>query len=92
MIIRILGEGQYTVDDSRTEELNTLDVALLQAVDTGDPAAFRPALGALLTAVEDLGSPLPDTALLPSDLVLPARAANLDEVEALLRDDGLIPG
>lgn len=92
MIIRILGEGQYEIDDSRVDELNMLDARLLRAVDADDAVAFGPALEAFLTAVEQLGSPLPDGALVPSELVLPARGADVGEVRAMLRDDGLIPG
>ncbi|MDQ2706494.1 MAG: hypothetical protein M3Z25_02150 [Actinomycetota bacterium] len=92
MIIRILGDGQYEVDDSRGDELNLLDTRLLGAVETDDAVAFRPALEEFLTAVEQLGSPLPDGALVPSELVLPARGTDVGEVRAMLRDDGLIPG
>jgi hypothetical protein len=35
---------------------------------------------------------LPDDEIVPSDLVLPASDASLDEVRELLGDDGLIPG
>lgn len=92
MIVRILGEGQFAVDDSRVEELNTMDTALLHTVEAGDGTVFRAALGEFLTAVERLGSPLPDSVLTPSDLVLPGRDADLDEVCTMLRDDGLRPG
>ncbi|MDQ2882027.1 MAG: hypothetical protein M3Y48_12595 [Actinomycetota bacterium] len=92
MIIRILGDGQYEVDDSRVEELNTLDTRLLQAVDADDAETFSSALGEFLSAVEQLGKPLPDSALVPSELVLPARDADLGEVRAMLGNDGFIPG
>ena len=36
MIIRILGEGQLSVDDAETTALNELDAQLASAVDTGD--------------------------------------------------------
>lgn len=39
-----------------------------------------------------LGEPLPDDALEPSELILPAPDATLDEVREMLSDDGLIPG
>jgi hypothetical protein len=49
------------------------------------------ALGALLDAVRERGVPLPDDALEPSELILPAADASLEEVRAMLTDDGLIP-
>ena len=39
-----------------------------------------------------LGGPLPDDSLEPSEAVLPASDATLEEVRGMLREDGLIPG
>ncbi|MFE5538692.1 hypothetical protein [Streptomyces sp. NPDC056492] len=92
MIVRIMGEGQVKVADSHFAELNTLDDDLLAEMESGDEEGFRRTLGALLDAVRRLGSPLPDDALEPSELILPAPDASLDEVREMLSDDGLIPG
>jgi hypothetical protein len=92
MIVRILGEGQLEVDDSATDELNALDAALEKAVTAGDEQEFRPALAALLDRVRSLGTPLAADALSPSDLILPYADAGLDDVRAMLKEDGLIPG
>jgi hypothetical protein len=87
-----MGEGQVTLDDAQVTELNTLDDELLTAVESGDEEAFRRTLGALLDGVRRLGEPLPDDALAPSELILPAADATLAEVRGMLHDDGLIPG
>ncbi|MFI7241128.1 PspA-associated protein PspAA [Streptomyces qinglanensis] len=92
MIVRIMGEGQVELDDSHFAELNRLDDELLEEMESGDEAGFRRTLRALLDAVRRLGSPLPDDALEPSELILPAPEADLDEVRKMLGDDGLIPG
>jgi len=92
MIIRILGEGQYDVTDAHLDELDKPDSALQSAADADDEAAFHTALNALLDTVRRLGTPLPDEALTPSNLVLPDQDASLHDVEALLTDEGLIPG
>jgi hypothetical protein len=92
MIVRIMGEGQVTVDDSHLAELNKLDDELLIELDKGDEAGFRGTLHALLDAVRSLGVPLPDDSLEPSELILPNPDATLEEVRTMLRDDGLIPG
>jgi RecB family exonuclease len=92
MIVRILGEGQLRVDDSATDELNVLDAALGKAVDAGDEQAFRPALAALLGRVRTLGTPLPEDAIEPSDLILPYADADLEDVRELISGEGLIPG
>jgi hypothetical protein len=92
MIVRIMGEGQLEIDDSRLTELNPLDDALTAAVEAGDDARFRSALVALLDAVRSLGSPVADDALVDSDLVLPFAEAHIDDVRELLSGEGLIPG
>jgi PspAA-like protein len=92
MIARIMGEGQVRLADADLAELNELDDKLLAAVEAGDEDAFRHTLGALLDSVRRLGEPLPDDALEPSELILPTADATLDEVRAMLHDDGLIPG
>ncbi|HLZ38927.1 MAG TPA: hypothetical protein VKP64_14520 [Mycobacteriales bacterium] len=92
MIVRILGEGQRNVPDSEIDALNQLDDDLQAAVEADDDARFRAALVALLDRVRAVGTPLPDDALEPSDLVLPADDAHVDEVRELLGDEGLIPG
>ncbi|MFG2812080.1 MULTISPECIES: hypothetical protein [Streptomyces] len=92
MIVRIMGEGQVRLDDSRFPELNKLDDELLAEVEGGDEEGFRRTLHALLEAVRKLGTPLPDDSLEPSELILPAPDATVEEVREMLSDDGLIPG
>ncbi|MEU3504872.1 hypothetical protein ABZ726_30515 [Streptomyces hundungensis] len=92
MIVRIMGEGQVELADSHFTELNKLDDELLEQMESGDEQGFRQTLGALLDAVRRLGTPLPDDALEPSELILPGPDASLDEVRDMLSDDGLIPG
>ncbi|OII68583.1 MULTISPECIES: hypothetical protein [unclassified Streptomyces] len=91
MIVRIMGEGQVRLADSHFAELNTLDDELLAELENGDGPGFRRTLHALLDRIRDLGEPLPDDSLEPSELILPSPDATLDEVTSLLSDTGLIP-
>ncbi|WP_031084606.1 PspA-associated protein PspAA [Streptomyces sp. NRRL WC-3549] len=92
MIVRVMGEGQVELADSHFAELNKLDDDLLTEMENGDGPRFRATLHALLDKVRELGTPLPDDSLEPSELILPAPDATLEEVSAMLTDDGLIPG
>ncbi|MFE2513411.1 hypothetical protein ACFXC9_34065 [Streptomyces naganishii] len=92
MIVRIMGEGQVRLADGHLAELNKLDDELLAEIEKGDGPGFRRTLGALLSKVRELGVPLPDDSLEPSELILPAPEATLEEVRDLLTDGGLIPG
>jgi hypothetical protein len=92
VIVRISGEGQFSIDDAATAELNRLDTELEAAVNRNDETAFTTALHGLLDEVRGQGSPLPADTLEPSDLILPPEDASMDEVREMLTDEGLIPG
>jgi len=92
VIVRILGEGQFSVDDTATTELNRLDTELEKAVNSHDDGAFAAALRGLIDQVRAQGSPLPTDSLEESDLILPHPDSSMDEVRKMLTDDGLIPG
>jgi hypothetical protein len=92
MIVRILGEGQLSVDDSAASELNELDAKLEATVERNDEPGFRTALSDLLTRVRSLGSPVEAGTLDTSELILPGDGATIAEVRKLLAGDGLLPG
>jgi PspAA-like protein len=92
MIVRILGEGQLEVADEHIDKLNELDAEIGKGIEAGDDEVFRSALGALLDQVRSVGTPVPDDALVESDLLLPASDAHVDEVREMLGEEGLIPG
>lgn len=91
MIVRIMGEGQVKLDDSHFPKLNELDDELMAEVDSGNKEGFRRTLDDLLEAVRTMGTALPDDALEPSELILPAPDASIEDVRAMLTDEGLIP-
>ena len=91
MIIRIMSEGQWDVPDEHLDALNALDDALEKAILAGDESAFRAEMTALLDAVRQQGDRVDDDSLEESDLILPPSDATLEEVRALLGEEGLIP-
>lgn len=92
MIIRILAEGQWELEEDEIDELNRLDAEVETAIEAGDHETFATTLAALLAAVRAAGSRLADDSLQDSDLILPPADATLEEVREMLADDGLIPG
>jgi hypothetical protein len=92
LIVRILGEGQFDVSEDTLEGLNDFDDKLVAALDDDDAAAYSDALAALLDGIRASGERLPDDYLGPSDLVLPGADSSIDDVRALLSEEGLIPG
>lgn len=92
MVVRILHEGQYDVQAETLDRLNELDEKLFNAVADGDEPRFRRLFEQVLTLVRQQGKPLAVEDLRPSELVLPAADATMDEVRGLLTGEGLIPG
>ena len=91
MIVRLLGEGQFRVDDALITRLNELDDEIARAVETGNEQALWTGLQALAETVRQNGSRLSDDELTPSDAVIPPEDLTLDEARELLSDDGFIP-
>ena len=91
MIVRVMGEGQWQVDDSLADSLHALDGATEAAVDAEDQSALTAALTALADEVKANGERLPDDHLAPSDLIVPPTDLTLAEAHDLLHGEGLIP-
>lgn len=93
MIVRILSEGQWVLDDDALPELNDIDTTVEAALQSGDQSGLTESLAVLLDRVRTLGQPVPDDVLVDSDLILPEGDASLDEVRELLGDSsgGLVP-
>jgi chromosome condensin MukBEF complex kleisin-like MukF subunit len=91
VIVRVMGEGQWRVDDDLAQKLNALDDEVAQAVEAGDQAALSAKLHELSETVKAGGSKLADDDLSPSDAIVPPEDLTLDEARELLQGEGLIP-
>jgi hypothetical protein len=92
VIVRILGEGQFDLDDHALDALNGLDTQIERSIESGDEEMFKVALAGLHAAIRSSGTHHEAASLDESDLILPPADATLDEVRQMLGDDGLIPG
>lgn len=91
MIVRLMGEGQYRIDDALLERLNSLDDAASAAIDANDQPALEQHLAAIWATVRTEGTPLADDDLSPSDAIVPPFDLSLEEARRLLGDEGFIP-
>jgi hypothetical protein len=91
VIVRLLGEGQFRVDDALIGRLNELDDEVERAVAAEDERALWTSLQALADAVREHGVKLADGDLSPSDAIIPPEDLSLEEAQELLQDDGFIP-
>jgi hypothetical protein len=91
MIVRLMGEGQYRVDDGLREQLNALDDRAQTAIDAEDEPALDDMLDEMWQLVRERGEKLPDDDLSSSDLIIPPSDLTLEETRKLFSDQGLIP-
>jgi hypothetical protein len=92
VIVRILGAGQFRLDDGLLGKLNELDNAVASAVAAGDADGFARAFANLIGMVESDGVPVPDEELVTSDHVLPQVDTTLEEAREAFAGEGAIPG
>lgn len=85
MIVRIMGEDQYRLDDSYRAQIEQLDEAAEVAMNEGDEAAFVSALHELIGAVRQHGQVLPVEEIVPSDWIIPGPDMTLSEARARLQ-------
>ena len=91
MIVRLMNEGQYRIDDGLRERLNEIDERAAQALTDDNEDELDTLLQRMWDLVQSEGERLPDADLSPSDLVIPPPDLTLEETRKLFSDDGLIP-
>jgi PspAA-like protein len=91
VIVRLMGEGQFEVDDEVAKGLNDLDEQAGEAVERGDEEKLRELLQRMAEAVRTNGARLPDDDLSPSEGIVPPDDLSLEEARRLFDDEGLIP-
>ena len=91
MIIRIMGEGQFDVNNVDQDLLQKYDNQVEDAVNAGNEEDVVTALSALHEYVKANGQAVADDYLGSSDAVIPYADATLDEISELLTGEGFIP-
>jgi hypothetical protein len=91
VIVRLMGEGQWEVDDGVRARIDELDADTERAVSEGDEHALHSALGAMHQLVRDSGRELGDDHIGASDVVVPPDDLSIDEARELMHGEGLIP-
>jgi hypothetical protein len=92
-IVRIMGQGQFTVGDIALKRLSEIDDSIVQLVsaERSDDTEFRKRLTELTEIVESNGQPLNPKEIIQSDIILPSTDLSIDEAKRLFRGEGVIP-
>jgi hypothetical protein len=91
VIVRLMGEGQFRVDDDLLSKLNELDGKAQAAADAGDEPELDRVLDEMWSLVQADGERLADDDLHPSDVLIPPSDLTLEETQRRFSDQGLIP-
>jgi hypothetical protein len=90
VIVRLMGEGQFRVQDELRAQLESLDDGAQAAADAGNEPELDRILDEMWQLVQS-GERLADDDLSASDAVIPPSDLTLEETKRLFSDDGLIP-
>jgi len=91
MIIRVVGQGQYEVDEGLMDRLDALDREAMEALERDDEESLDRALDEMGRLVREEGKRLPDDALSASDVVIPPSDLTLEETRKLVSEAGFLP-
>jgi len=91
MIVRLMHEGRFEVDEEVAKGLNDIDEQAGAAAERGDEDQLRELLRRMAEAVRANGARVPDEDLSASDAIIPPADLSLEEARLLFEDEGLIP-
>ncbi len=92
-VVRIMGQGQYSVDSRMLKRLNHIDDAIVELVskERSDDVEFKKRLTELIETVIRSCKPLDPKDMIRSDIILPSTDLSVDEAKRLFTGEGVIP-
>ena len=93
-IVRIMGQGQFLVNNQILKKLNQIDSQLVKLVSDErfpDHAEFRKLLLELTQIVQGNGKPLDPREIIQSDIILPSTDLSIEEAKKLFIGQGVVP-
>jgi hypothetical protein len=94
-IVRILGYGQFIVDNDTLNEINVIDntiVKILESEENDDSIRpeFERQLALFDTMVKEKGVVVDSNEIVQSDIVLPGKDITLEEARKVFKGEGII--
>jgi len=91
VIVRLMGEGQYRLEEDALARLNELDERAQEALDRDDEGELDRYLDEMAGLVRREGERLPDDEISASDAIVPPNDLSLYEAKQFFSEQGLIP-
>ena len=89
MIIRLMGQGQYKVDDDLVNQLNVIDNRIVGHISRGDQDRFKEDLAGLISIVKEQGIPMDPSNIIQSDIIVPPEDLTFNEATNIFKGHGL---
>jgi hypothetical protein len=89
MIVRILTDNQYRLDDAHMTTITRLDHALEDAAAKEDALQFSDLLEQLTTFIRERGQVIPDNELVVSQLVVPPADMTMAEARKYFEENDI---
>ena len=92
MIVRILGIGQFKLDDRHIDSLNKIDNQIVEHVSKGREKEFRADLARIISMIQESGEAIDPAEIISSDIIVPPADMTLEEARQVFSGEGLIKG
>lgn len=93
-IIRVLGQGQFSVDSETLRKLNSIDNSIVRKFETENltDQEFKLKMEQLEEIVTKKGKLLDPKVIVSSDIILPGSDLTIEEASKFFHGEGIIPG
>jgi len=93
-IIRVLGQGQFSVDSETLRKLNSIDNSIVRKFETENltDQEFKLKMEQLEEIVTKKGKLLDPKVIVSSDIILPGNDLTIEEANKFFHGEGIIPG
>lgn len=93
-IIRVLGQGQFSVDSETLRKLNSIDNSIVRKLETENltDQEFKLKMEQLEEIVTKKGKLLDPKVIVSSDIILPGSDLTIEEASKFFHGEGIIPG
>lgn len=93
-IIRVLGQGQFSVDSETLRKLNSIDNSIVRKLETENLTnqEFKLKMEQLEEIVTKKGKLLDPKVIVSSDIILPGNDLTIEEANKFFHGEGIIPG
>ena len=90
MIVRILGTGQFMMDDKLISKLNKIDNKIVGHVSKGDQGGFRKDIAEFISTIKKESEPLDPAEVIKSDIIVPPEDLSFEEAKRIFCGEGII--